>query len=100
MSDQIRQLQQAVQTAEDALYDDRNRLRTLDYRLARARRAGNTGAGEAAGLEQTIDALQQTIAGRRDALADLRGQLAGRTGELVLPKTPQQLAGELDDDLP
>ena len=100
MSDEIRQLHQAVQTAEDTLYVDRNQLRTLEYRLAKTRRAGNTGAGEAAELEQAIDALQQTIAGRRDALAGLRGQLAGRTGELVLPKTPQQLAGELNDDVP
>lgn len=100
MSDEIRQLQRAVLAAEDALYAERNRLRTLQSRLAQVRRAGDPGAGAVAELEQQIEGLQQAVGGRRDALADVRGQLATKTGELVLPKTPQQLAAELDDGLP
>ena len=100
MSDEIRQLQQAVLAAEDAVYADRNRLRALQSRLAHTRRAGDAGTAAAASLEQAIAALEQAIAGRREALADARGRLTARTGELVLPRTPQQLAAELDDDVP
>ncbi|HET9196062.1 MAG TPA: hypothetical protein VFO21_24455 [Vicinamibacterales bacterium] len=98
MSDEIRQLQQAVVAAEDGLYADRNRLRALQSRLAQTRRAADAGA--AAQLVQAIAALEQAIGGRREALTDARERLTTRSGELVLPRTPQQLAAELDDDLP
>jgi len=100
MNDDIKKLQAAVKAAEEALYNNRNRLRAKENVLTNARRKGAAGADETAKVEGEISSLQQVIERNKGALAGAQAQLAELSAELILPKTPQQLISDLDDSIP
>ncbi len=100
MQDEIKKLQAEVRATEEALYNNRNRLRTNESLLSKAKRKGEAGAHEAAIIERKIAQLQQDIEKNIAVLSLSQAQLADLSASFMLPKNPQQLVAELDDSIP
>ena len=100
MADQIKEVRQALQAADESLFTSQNRLRAAESELINTRRLGTEGAQRAAGLERDIDSLKTLIDRNRSNQQTLKGQLSDLVDQFVLPQTPQQLASQLDDSLP
>ena len=100
MNDQIRKLRQSQRATDDALSARQNRVRAKEQQLLSAQRRGKAGAEEVRALERELAALNDAVAQDRASLTGLNQQLADLIDEFVLPETPQQMAGRLDDSLP
>ena len=100
MIDDIGKLRQARRALDDSLSARLNALRAREAQLARARRRGKDGAGDAAAAEREIAALREAIERDRSSRRGLSGRESDLVGSFVLQQTPQQLASQLDDRLP
>ncbi len=100
MNDEIRNVRDAYHAADDSLFAQQNRVRTKEQQLAALKRLGRPFAEQAAIVERELVALNAAVARERANLASLTAQLSTLVGEFVLPRTPQQLASQLDDSLP
>lgn len=100
MTEQIKKARQTLRAADESLHAKQNRLRSLQSQLVNANRLGKEGTRRAAELEREIAALEAEIKTSQENLQGLKGDLSGLVAEEVLPKSPRELAAQLDDSLP